>query len=123
MQLTAKNIAKLLPFDKTFKDDLLQRIDSLDPDQKFTIERMLWETYDAMFLLKLEENLAAALLRAKNRQESLDKELYKRVREQTEKEMQSEALEKTETADLEAARKAMEVIVKEIHAAKSSKKQ
>lgn len=112
MKITTKDILKLLPFEKKFKSDLLNSFDNLIPDQKFTIEQMLWDIYFALFKLKLEENLQVALLSAKEDQEKLDDGFYKRIREQTEKEMQNEAAKKIEEADLSIVRGKIESLLK-----------
>lgn len=119
MQITTKDIIKILPFEDQLKTSLLDNFDNLNPDQKLAIEQLLWQTYESLFKLKLEENTQMALLRAKEGREKLDKEFYKRVREQTEKEMQSETIQTTQDVDLSEARKAMEVIIKEIQASKN----
>lgn len=118
MNLTTASIIKTLPFEESFRIDLMDRLTTIDSDQKFAIERILWDAYFALYQLKFEENLELALLRAKENEETLDKDLYKRVEEQTEKEMQSEVAKDTEKVDLDAARRAMELIVKEIQASK-----
>ncbi|MBI4079168.1 MAG: hypothetical protein HY429_02630 [Candidatus Levybacteria bacterium] len=123
MQLTTKTIIKVLPLSDELKKTLLDNYDTLLPNQKFLVEDVAWNTYYALYKLRLQENMELALMRAQKNQEKLDDTFYQRVEQQTEKEMQSESLEKTETVDLSAARKAMEVIVKEIHAAKAAKKQ
>lgn len=123
MQTTTKTIVKMLPFSQEVKTTILEHFDALTPDQKFIIEDIVWNTYYALYKLKLEENLQLALLRAKNGQEKLDGDFYNRVEEQTEKEMQQEQVEIVENVDLSAARTAMEKIINEIKAAKSAKKQ
>ena len=52
--------------------------------------------------------------------EVLDKDFYKRVREQTRQEMEQTGVATVEGADLDAARKAMEMIVKEIRSSKKT---
>lgn len=118
MKIKTKDLIKVLPFDEAFKADLLGGYDNFDPDQKFNIDRILWNTYYALYDLKLEENTNLALLRAKDGQETLDKEFYKRVKEQTDQEMQGQVVETKQTVDLTEARKAMETIIREIQASK-----
>lgn len=122
MNITTKDIIKILPLEATLKASLLAEYDTLDPDRKLAIADTLWETYDTLFNLKLEENIKLALLQAKDTKETLGKDFYQRIREQTEKEMQQEQAVSVETVDLSAARSAMEKIIKEIQAAKAIKK-
>ncbi len=119
MTITTKDIIKILPFQEAFKIDFLEKFDTLPSDKKFSVEQILWDAYYALYRLKFDANISLAFERAKNNEETLDKDFYKRVEEQTEKEMETQALESTEKVDLESARKAMELIVKEMHAAKT----
>lgn len=111
MKLTTKDILKILPFEENFKKNLLDNFDSLDQDQKFNIERLIWDTYDALFELKLEENLQIALLAAKNNQEKLNDELYARVEELTEREMQGNEFKLSTEVDLEQARQKLLTLI------------
>lgn len=106
--LTTKGIIKILPLDKNFQSKLLEKFDSLSADQKFQIERIVWDAYDAFYEMKLEENLQLALLKVRKGQEKLDSQLYEKVREQTEKEMEGEFYQKTEHQDLASVREKLE---------------
>ena len=76
--MTTKDIVKILSFDEDFKTTLLNQLDSLSPDQKFTIEQLLWKTYASAYRLRLDQNLELALLRAGDNREPLDRDFYKR---------------------------------------------
>lgn len=99
MKLTTKIIIQVLPFDQSFKDDLLQRFDSLSDNQQLDITNLVWSTYYALYQLKLEENLDLALEGALDGNVKFDKDLYKRVSEETQRQMTEEV---NETADSEA---------------------
>lgn len=86
--MTTLNIIRMLPLDKHFEVKLLEGFDKLDPDKKFALEEIVWGTYEAIYKLKLQENIGLALLRAKSNQEKLDDEFYKRAKQQTEKDME-----------------------------------
>lgn len=116
--MKTKDIIKILPIDESLRTSLLEEFDSLDVEPKYRLIELLWEIYDGLFGLKLEENTQLALLRAKEGQETLDKNFYKRVKEQTEKDMETKAIEDVQNTDIASARKALEVIVKEIRASK-----
>lgn len=122
MDITTKDIIKTLPFDQAFKTKLLHEFDSLGGDAKFAIERILWDTYFVIYHLRLQENTQLAFLRAEENEESLDSEFYQRVEEVTQKQMQEELAQNSQTVDLAQARKAMELIVKEIQASKKGHK-
>ncbi len=118
--MTTQNIIKILPFPDQFKSKLLAEFNSLNPDQKFDTEQILWRGYRTLYRIKLAYNLQQAFYKASNNQEKLDKDFYKRVQEATEKEMLSESTQIIQETDLAAARKAMELIVKEIKASKKN---
>ena len=121
MQITTKTIIKILPFDLEYKEVLYKELENSDPDRRFYLERLLWDAYDVLFEIQLQENIQKGLLRAKENKENLDADFYARMEERTEKEMAADTLEASEKADLEEARQAMEVIVKEIQAVKQQK--
>ena len=108
---TTQDLIKVLPFDKEFKKELLENYETLDPDKKFNIQVMLWDTYDGLFDLKLEKNLTIAYEEAKNNQEKLDSELYQRVRDLTEDEMNRLTEEDIKALDLDVARDKLKAIL------------
>lgn len=111
MKITTKDIIKILPFDNEFKNELLGSFDGLDDDKKFNIGEVLWNAYDAFYELKLKENTQLALLQARDNQEKLDKDFYKRIREQTDKEMEQEATQMTAQVDLAQTREELKEII------------
>lgn len=117
MNHTTKDIIKLLPFEDAFKTELLNSFDSFDPDVKFTVERIIWDTYDMLFELNFEANIQLAFQRATKNEEVLDETLYKRIREQTEQQMHEEGVHEVESEELQEARVALEKIVREMKAA------
>jgi hypothetical protein len=106
-----KDIIKVLPFDETFKQDLLSRYDTLDPDEKYNIDSILWDAYDAFYALKLDENLLLALNRAKEGNEQLDETFYQRIRQQTEQEMQKEEVTIATNVDLSDTRNKLQQLI------------
>ncbi len=118
MTLTTRSIIKILPFEEGFKTDLLDLFEQLDDDQKLVIQQILWDTYFAIYKGALEEKTQEAMVKAGEGKEKLDKEFYLRVEQEIEKEMQGVAVKQSESVDLGIARKAMELIIKEIRASK-----
>src|SRR5436305_9565495 len=119
-QITTKDILKALPFEEKLKVDLLQSFDSFTPSQKFELEQIIENAYYGLYQSKLQDNIDSALKRAENNQEELGPDFYKRIREQTEKEMQEDLTKASQNVDLSAARAAMEKIVQEMKAAKKN---
>lgn len=112
MKMTTLDIIKMFPFEKEFKIHLLEQFDTLTPDQKFSLEQILWDTYEALYKLKLEENLQQAFSRAKINKEKLDSDFYARVKQQTEKEMETDFLKSTAGFDISHIRTKLEAIIK-----------
>lgn len=109
--MTTKDIIKILPLDKDFKNKLLDEFDQLNPDQKNAVGQILWKAYRDLYKIKRDANLQLAFLRAKNNQEKLDKDFYRRVREQTGKEMEQEVLQTTTQVDLAETREELQAII------------
>jgi hypothetical protein len=119
MRVTTKDIIRMLPFQDTFKEDLLNNFDALDPDRKFTLEQALWDAFYASYQMKLQDNMRIAMEKAKQDPNAkLDEMFYSQVKKQTEDEMMQETLVEVDEAKLDEARHAMELIIKEIQAAK-----
>ena len=101
--MTTLNIIRMLPLDRKIQVKLLEGFDKLDSDKKFALEEIVWGTYEAIYKLKLQENIGLALLRAKSNQEKLDEDFYKRAKQQTEKDMEtdfSQSAAKTNISDV-----------------------
>lgn len=111
MKLTTLDIIKMLPFEEDFKKDLVENFDKLTADQKFNIERIVWGGYDALYELKLQENLAIAFDEAGQNREKINSTLYERVRELTDNEMAHVGAEDIKSADLSEARDKLQEIV------------
>lgn len=111
MQLTTENIIKFLPFEEAFKNELLSRLDTLPLERKAALERLLWDSYYAIYELKLQENLQIALEESRNGKGNLDKEFYKRVVEKTNKKMEQEATQLTTQVDLAQTREELKEII------------
>ena len=112
MKMTTLDIIKMLPFEKEFQAQLFEQFDTLTPDQKFSLEQLLWDTYEALYKLKLEENLQQAFSGAKTNKEKLDSDFYARAKQQTEKEMETDFLKSTAGFDISHIRTKLELITK-----------
>jgi hypothetical protein len=108
---TTKDLIKIIPFDDDFKKKLYNQYDTLNPDQKYSIDRALWDTYDALYDIKLDENLQIALQKAKEGKEVLDTGLYKRVREQTERELRTAHATMATHVDLAETRRKLQELL------------
>lgn len=113
MKITTLDIIKMLPFEKSFQLKLFEQFDKLNPDQKFEMEQVLWDTYDAIYDLKLQDNLNLAFAKVKSHQESLDKDFYARTKQETEKQMENEFLKNISGFDITNIRSRLELIAKD----------
>ncbi len=111
MKVTTQDIIKALPFEDIFKRSLLQQFDKLNPGRKFIIEQTLWDTYDALFQLKVEEKMQLAFDRAKRNEETLDETFYKRIKDEAEKEMEKGFFQNTKESDLSAIRSKLQTLM------------
>lgn len=75
------------------------------------LEQIIWDTYYALYQLRLQENMQKAMLLAKEDKESLDKDFYKRVQEQTEKEIEQEEVQLNEDKDLTSIRQKIQSLL------------
>jgi hypothetical protein len=108
---STKDIIKVLPFTEEFKKKLLERYDTLTDDQRFAIERIIWELYDAIYEARLDENMQLAHERAKHNEEKLDHDFYNRVRQQTEEQMKQEETTSKASVDLSHTREELAKIL------------
>ncbi len=108
---TAKDVIKLLPFSETFKNELLAKYDLMDEDQQVAVLRAVWDLYDALYEVTLDENLKAAEQRALKDEEKLDEDFYMRVRKQTDQDFQKFVSESSANSDLSTAREELQKIL------------
>lgn len=103
----------MLPFEKQFQLKLLEMYEKeqLTPDQKFEVEQVVWDTYDALYELKLQENLQISLHKARNNQEKLDKELYLRAKQLTERQMENDYSLYTTGTDISQVRAKLDTLI------------
>ncbi len=117
--MTTKDIIKFLPLDNAIKIELLEKFDSLDSSQLLSIERLVWNTYDTLYQQLLEENIQKQYAQTLNNEGKFNQDFYAEALKKTESTMNKEFFQTTEQVDLSAARKAMDLIVKELQAAKN----
>lgn len=113
MVKTTKDVIKVLPFDEDFKLRLLSAYDHIRPEPKSLLIDLLWDAYDAMYEIKLEENMDEELRQAFEGKTALDQNLYSKARDKTEKDMDEEATGQAEKIDLSTTRASLEKILSE----------
>lgn len=113
MEINTKKIIELLPFDNEFRTHLLHEFEGLGVDQKSELVDILWDAYDAYFLLALQNNIQMSLEKAKKGEVQLDTLFYQRVCERTEKELSESASQNNATDSLRNVRTKLESILAE----------
>lgn len=112
MKRTTAEIIKILPFEDKFKIDLINKLPTLTPDQKFVIEQVVWDFYDVVYEIRLQHNLEEAILEQDTNQPS-DPDLLKKMRDKTEEEMKKDFEVKTTQVDISAIRSKLQVLMNE----------
>jgi len=119
--MTTLDLIKMLPMDEKVRAQLLSKYPQLDPSQKLDVDRMAWTTYDAMREATIEENLGIQYEKVKKGEEKFGDGFYERALKKTNQELAAEMQKNSSDFDLSEARKAMEIIVREIYASKNHK--
>lgn len=119
--MTVTDIIKVLPMDNDLRMRILDTYDSMDPSRKYAITRASWKAYMMLYDEKLNENLELQLHAVTEGKEHLGEDFYARVLQKTEDQMTKELSKSVEAVNLATARKAMEIIVREIKASKKKK--
>lgn len=113
MKITTKDIIKFLPFNNDFKNKLLEEFDSMELNKKFELEQMLWDAYDNLFELKVQEKMQVMIEKAKNKEIPLDQNIYRLAEKEAEKEMEAGFFKETTDTDLDAVRTRLEALMKQ----------
>lgn len=119
-QINTKTIINLLPFEPSAKLDLLEKYDSLPREEQLRISDLVWETFYDLYEIKIKDNFDKAIQEAEKNGEKPDQSFYGKVLERTDKEISDLLSSAADSTDLSVARKSMEKILKEIHAAKKA---
>ena len=114
MELTTEKIIHILPLEDDVRKDLLAGWDTMDPDQKFEIERILWDAYYELYRIKRDKKieLKLAQLGEEGDTTELGPDFYKQVAEETEQELQKESMKSADQSELGTVRTKLEEIMK-----------
>lgn len=108
--LSTKSLIKTLPLEREFKEKLLSKYDSLTLELKVDIDELVWDVYDAIYQMKLQENMELALLDEKT--DKLDPGFYSSIRKKTDEQMREEELKSIDNFDLASTRGKLENVLK-----------
>ncbi len=113
MKLTTKGILQLLPVDGNLKKELLDNWDKMEPDQRANLEQLVWDTYRALYKLRLEEKLRLELAKLGRDEGTLEPALYSRLQEETDREMASENFSVSTSSELTSIREKLQTFLKD----------
>lgn len=85
--LNIEDIIKVLPFDVTYKADLLKIWPTLDLERSTAIEVIIRELYESVFSLHYQRNVQLAIDKLPP-ETNVDDNFYKAIKEQTRLEME-----------------------------------
>lgn len=111
MNLTTAHVIKTLPFEESFKQELLAKLPGLNELVKYEVVEMLWDLYYEIYEARFQENVDKAFEKASKNEETLDGTFYKRIAEQTVKEMQQNTLNTSTEVDLSTTRQKLQEIL------------
>ena len=120
--MTTLDLIKILPMDDKLRSGLINQYPHMDPSQKLDVDRMAWTTYDAMREAEIKDNMGIQYEKVRKGEEKFGKGFYERAVKKTDQELAVEMQKKSTDFDLVEARRAMEIIVREIQAAKKKTK-
>ncbi len=112
MKITTLDIIKFLPFEKVFQTNLIEKFNKLNPDQKFAMEQVVWDAYEAIYKLRLEENIKLSLLNTKDSNIKMDENFYNNIKAETVRQVETEFSKNTVQADIFQIRARLEEIMK-----------
>lgn len=122
MTITTKDIIRFFPLEEAFKQTLLAEFDTLPQRKKAYMVKILWDAFYLYYQLLREKYTIEARDKILIGEEIPDSMFHARIVEKTEEEIRQSFQGVNDTGSLEEARKAMEMIVKEMQAAKLAKK-
>lgn len=109
--LDIKKIIKLLPFEESFKLQLLEKLDTFSPDQKFEAEQLLWEAYAAYLDIEEQKNLHIGFEEVRQGKRQLTNHFAQQIRSETDKELDSSMVSTATAVDLSGTRQKLEEIM------------
>lgn len=112
MKLTTKDIIKQLPLGESLQNELLNNYDSFDSNKQFIIDRVIWNTYDAIYQSFIDKNVELLFHKTDTGETNLDKNFYAQAVKQADQEFK-DYMEKHATDDaLKGVRDKLESLIK-----------
>ena len=121
--MTTKDAIKLLPLSEDLKLQILRTYDFLDEEQKITISRIAWRTYDLLRETTIDLNIEKQLEKVKKGEARSGPQFYQEVLNASKHDIKKRLSESSTGVDLATARHAMQRIIQEMQDAKVTKKE
>lgn len=109
--MTSKDLITLLPFESEFQKDLLERYDHMDEDELYTVDQVLWSTYNGLFDIQLQTNLKTVLYDLKDSEDKIKQGIYEEVYKKTLEEFPQELSKIAKDLDLSTTREKLEKVI------------
>lgn len=111
MNLTTENIIKMLSKNESTSKILIEKFNTLNDDERFEVSNKIWNLYDLMYEGRLQVNVQKALNEVAANKKELSPDFYKKVKEQTDKEIEKEFFVDTTNADIDSVRDKISKII------------
>lgn len=111
MKITTENILKMLARDSNQALKLVEIFNAFDDDQKYLAEKKIWDLYDELYDVRLKSNLQKAFAEVKKGKRNLSADFYKKVKEETDKEIEKQFHQDTTSVDLNSVRDKISKII------------
>lgn len=90
---------------------LIEKFNTLNDDERFEVSNKIWDLYDLMYDGRLQVNLQKALNEVAANKKELSPDFYKKVKEETDKEIEKQFHEDTTSVDLNSVRDKISKII------------
>lgn len=104
MKLDTITIIKMLPLEPAFREKLLERYNTMGPDEKVRVRRIIWDAYDEMVTSRIDAKVQLELSAVLADKAKLDGHTYERAKEAVTKELTDESIQKSQESDLSSIR-------------------
>lgn len=119
--ITTKALIQIFVRDADVRKQILDSFDTMSLDKKGYIVSTVWHQFNDTYKYYLQKNIDEGLDKLAKKEDE-PKDFYKKMVEKTDKEIETIFSQKTDEANLDEARRAMEVIIKQMQMAKADRK-
>ena len=110
--ITLKKLVLFLPMDENVRAQTLKQLETITPDQKLKLSRLLWNTFFEYFRNKVNFEFQNALADAQKGKQKLHSKLYPEIRTKVQEEFAQKLSQFEDTSQIENVRKELSEIIK-----------